>query len=87
MLSLTKIFQFEMAHAIYCYTGACKNIHGHSYQLEVTVTSSQKIDTYILAPGFIIDFKELKQLVNSSIIELFDHSLVLSKTCLLKNSN
>lgn len=27
-----------MAHAIHGYAGACKNIHGHSYELEVTVS-------------------------------------------------
>ena len=38
MLKLTKIFHFEMAHAIHGYAGACKHIHGHSYELHVTVT-------------------------------------------------
>lgn len=82
MLTLTKIFHFEMAHAIYGYPGACKDIHGHSYQLEVSVTSEQAGVSYIPAPGFIIDFKEIKQLVNSSVIHEFDHKLVLSKAFL-----
>lgn len=85
MLSLTKIFQFEMAHAIFGYPGACKNIHGHSYELQVTVTSNHKIEGYIPAPGFIIDFKEIKQIVKSSIIDQLDHELVLSKDFLTKN--
>lgn len=85
MLSLTKIFQFEMAHAIYGYTGACKNIHGHSYELQVTVISGHKIKGYIPGTGFVIDFKELKQLVNSSIIQQLDHKLVLSRKFLEHN--
>ena len=60
-----------MAHAIYGYPGTCKDIHGHSYQLEVTVTSEQAAETYLPTPGFVIDFKELKQFVNSSIIQVF----------------
>ena len=79
MLSLTKLFYFELAHAIHGYSDDCENIHGHSYKLEVTITSAQKKEDYIAAPGFIIDFKELKQIVNSSIIKQFDHRLVLSK--------
>lgn len=39
MLQLTKIFHFEMAHAIDGYAGACKNIHGHTYELHVTVSA------------------------------------------------
>lgn len=68
-----------MAHAIHGYAGACKNIHGHSYELEVTVSGCTTKDEYILAPGFIIDFKELKQLVTDSIIRMIDHKLVLSQ--------
>ena len=82
MLSLTKIFHFEMAHAIHGYPGACKNIHGHSYELHVKVTAGANSRNYIPAPGFIIDFKELKHLVSSAIIKTFDHKLVLSSSYL-----
>ena len=85
MLSLTKIFHFEMAHAIYGYPGSCKNIHGHSYELQVTVTGDKENQNYITAPGFILDFKELKQLVTSSIIKTFDHKLILSGSYLNQN--
>ena len=78
MLRLTKIFHFEMAHAIHGYAGSCKNIHGHSYELQVTVSSDNVQKEYIPAPGFVIDFKELKKLINVSIIENFDHKLILS---------
>ena len=69
MLTLTKIFHFEMAHAIYGYSGACKDIHGHSYELHVTVSSSNKGIDFLPSPGFIIDFKEIKQAVLSSVIQ------------------
>ncbi len=78
MIRLTKIFHFEMAHAIHGYQGACKNIHGHSYELHVTLGTIEIQKAYILMPGFIIDFKQIKNLVNTAIIEKFDHSLILS---------
>lgn len=78
MIRLTKIFHFEMAHAIYGYGGACRHIHGHSYELEVSVCSAGYFENYIPAPGFVIDFKEIKKLVNTCIIEAFDHKMVLS---------
>ncbi len=82
MLRLTKIFHFEMAHAIHGYQGACKNIHGHSYELHVTLGTSSVQKEYIPSPGFIIDFKQIKNLVNVALIEKFDHSLVLSEAYL-----
>lgn len=86
MLSVTKIFYFEMAHAIEGYSGPCKNVHGHSYELHVTVSNSFNGDNYIPSPGFVLDFKELKQLVQSSVLESLDHKLVLSDRFLAKNN-
>jgi 6-pyruvoyltetrahydropterin/6-carboxytetrahydropterin synthase len=68
-----------MAHAIHGYQGACRNIHGHSYELHVTLGTSAIQKEYIPSPGFIIDFKQIKNLVNNAIIENFDHSLILSE--------
>jgi 6-pyruvoyltetrahydropterin/6-carboxytetrahydropterin synthase len=72
-----------MAHAIHGYQGACKNIHGHSYELHVTLGTSTVQKKYIPSPGFIIDFKQIKNLVNIAIIEKFDHSMILSEAYLL----
>jgi len=80
MLRLTKIFHFEMAHAIEGYPGACRNIHGHSYELHVSVTTRNNSgDNYFPSPGILLDFKELKQLVNTAIMNKFDHQLILSE--------
>lgn len=86
MIQLTKIFYFEMAHALFGYKGACKNIHGHSYELHVSVTSGKVDDEYIPADGIVFDFKELKQVVRITIIDKLDHSLVLSGKYIEKNS-
>ena len=67
-----------MAHAIHGYPGKCRDIHGHSYELHVTVTSDTH-DGYLTSPGFIIDFKWLKHIINECIIRQFDHKLLLSK--------
>lgn len=85
MLKLTKIFHFETAHAIHGYDGACKNIHGHSYELHVTVTAATKTDDYIPAPGFVIDFKEIKKVVKEQVIVNLDHKLILSKQFISEN--
>lgn len=78
MLQLTKIFHFEMAHAIHGYPGACKNIHGHSYELHVSVGISNASNYFIPEPGFILDFKQIKELIKAFVISNFDHKLVLS---------
>ena len=78
MITVTRIFSFEMAHALHNYEGPCANIHGHSYILHVTVKSTKERESELVPPGFIIDFKELKEIVNTKVITLLDHKLVLS---------
>ena len=67
-----------MAHAIHNYDGACKNVHGHSYELHVTVGSLVNENAFLPAPGFLLDFKDLKTIVQKAVVDLFDHKLVLS---------
>lgn len=82
MLKVTKIFRFETAHAIHGYEGLCKNIHGHSYILHVTVGISNSNDDYLPGTGFIIDFKDLKKIINEVVVKPFDHALILSENFL-----
>lgn len=79
MITLTKIFRFEVAHAIHGYSGACANIHGHSYELHVCVAGMQKGENFIGGTGIVIDFKDLKKLVQESVIGRLDHKLILSR--------
>lgn len=85
MLSVTKIFRFEAAHAIHGYPGACANIHGHSYELHVSVSTRENEDNYIPGTGIVMDFKELKTLVQECVINKLDHQLILSKNFLATN--
>ncbi|MBL0335454.1 MAG: 6-carboxytetrahydropterin synthase [Chitinophagaceae bacterium] len=78
MLSVTKIFRFEMAHALNGYQGPCRFIHGHSYELHVSICPVHTSHEYIPAPGILYDFKELKKLVQETVISRLDHHLVLS---------
>jgi len=78
-IRVTKIFRFEMAHALWGYDGLCKNIHGHSYILKVTVTGEPISDPDDIKLGMVIDFGDLKRIVNRHIVDVYDHALVLSK--------
>ncbi len=76
-IRLTKEFRFEMAHALHNYDGLCKNIHGHSYILQVTVigTPCKKLDNPKL--GMVMDFGHLKAIVNDEIVSKLDHAVVV----------
>ena len=78
-IRITKQFSFETGHALYGYDGKCKNVHGHSYKLSVTVIGSPIADTNHVKYGMVIDFGDLKSIVKKQIIEVFDHALVLNE--------
>ena len=78
MIRITKEFKFEMAHALHGYDGLCKNIHGHSYKLWVTVKGEVRNKNGHVKDGMVIDFAELKEIVKPEIIDKYDHSLVLN---------
>lgn len=79
MIRLTKIFHFESAHALSQYTGKCKNIHGHSYELYVTISGIPEKNPKISTCGMVIDFGDLKKIVNQYIIDVLDHAIILNR--------
>ncbi|TAK33935.1 MAG: 6-carboxytetrahydropterin synthase [Saprospiraceae bacterium] len=79
-IRLTKSFSFEMAHALPGYDGACKNIHGHSYRLKVTIAGSPMRQSGHPKDGMVMDFKVLKNIVKVQIEDVFDHALVLPES-------
>jgi len=78
-IRITKKFSFEAGHALYGYDGKCKNLHGHSYHLEVTVIGKPITDPNHVKHGMVIDFGDLKRIVKSEIIDVFDHAIMLNK--------
>lgn len=72
MLTVTKHFGFEACHHLPFYEGACHNVHGHSYKLDVTVGGQIIKDGP--KQGMIIDFKDLKKIVKENVVDKLDHS-------------
>ncbi|MEN8115769.1 MAG: 6-carboxytetrahydropterin synthase QueD [Bacteroidota bacterium] len=77
-IRVTKRFHFEMAHTLYQYDGLCRNIHGHSYNLEVTLAGETKKEPGHPKDGMVLDFGELKNIVKSKIVDRFDHALMVN---------
>ena len=68
-----------MAHALHGHDGLCKNIHGHTYHLHVTLIGEplQKKDDP--KDGMVVDFSDFKKIVREEVVDVFDHALVLQK--------
>ncbi|MFT4832729.1 MAG: 6-pyruvoyltetrahydropterin/6-carboxytetrahydropterin synthase [Psychroserpens sp.] len=78
-IRITKQFSFETGHALFGYDGKCRNVHGHSYKLSVTVIGKPITDTSHVKLGMVIDFSDLKKIVKEEIVDQFDHATVFNK--------
>jgi 6-pyruvoyltetrahydropterin/6-carboxytetrahydropterin synthase len=78
-IRITKQFEFETGHALYGYDGKCRNVHGHSYKLSVTVIGTPIEDKNNVKYGMVIDFTDLKKIVKEQIVDAFDHATVFNK--------
>jgi 6-pyruvoyltetrahydropterin/6-carboxytetrahydropterin synthase len=77
-IRVTREFTFEMAHVLTNYDGPCRNVHGHSYRLFVTLSGVPINDKTNPKNGMVIDFTILKEIVLKNIVNQFDHSVVIS---------
>lgn len=77
-IRITKKFDFEAGHALFGYDGKCKDLHGHSYKLFVTVIGTPIGDAQNVKNGMVIDFGDLKSIVNQEVIKPYDHAIFLN---------
>ncbi len=78
MIRITKIFNFETAHVLYNYDGKCKNMHGHSYKLFVTVKGNPINDLDHHKNGMVVDFGDIKKIVKEEIVDIWDHAVLVN---------
>ena len=71
MITVTKTVKFDAAHVLTNHQGLCKNLHGHTYRVDVSV--AQTADD---GRDMVIDFKDLKRIATETICDRFDHAFI-----------
>ncbi len=65
---VSKVFTFDAAHQLTDYHGECENLHGHTFQLVVTIEHPVQKD------GMAFDFVQLKNIVRERVVSRLDHT-------------
>lgn len=65
--TVSRTFTFEAAHRLAWHPGKCRELHGHSYRLDVTVGGP------LDANGVVVDFDDLSEIVGREVIDRWDH--------------
>lgn len=71
VMQICKSFVFDACHFLPYHDRRCKFMHGHTYHMEICVQNRVLQET-----GMVIDFGELKTIVNEDVIDSFDHGFL-----------
>ena len=71
MITVTKTIKFDAAHVLTNHQGLCKNLHGHTYRVDVSVAQAEGD-----ASDMVMDFKDLKRVATEVVCERFDHAFI-----------
>ena len=75
-VTVCKEVTFDCAHMLSGHEALCKNLHGHTYKVQVSVTNEQRVEGPSV--DMVIDFKHLKEAITKSILDKFDHAIIFS---------
>ena len=79
MISITRKLEFDAGHRIPHHNGQCRNLHGHRYTLELTVTGDLMPEDGRSDEGMVVDFGDVKKLACAHLVDRWDHAFLVWK--------
>ena len=79
MLTITRKLEFDAGHRIPDHNSQCRNLHGHRYTLEITLTGTVVTQEGQSDTGMIMDFSDVKRLAKDALVDVWDHAFLVYK--------
>ncbi|MBL8522223.1 MAG: 6-carboxytetrahydropterin synthase QueD [Betaproteobacteria bacterium] len=76
-ISITRRLEFDAGHRLPNHQSQCRNIHGHRYALEITLTSEVIHEEGAADDGMVMDFGDIKRIANEKLVDLWDHAFLV----------
>ncbi|HEX8601082.1 MAG TPA: 6-carboxytetrahydropterin synthase QueD [Pseudoduganella sp.] len=77
MLTITRKLEFDAGHRIPDHKSQCRNLHGHRYTLEITLTGEVIASEGNSDNGMIMDFSDVKALAKEHLVDVWDHAFLV----------
>ncbi|MET0268018.1 MAG: 6-carboxytetrahydropterin synthase QueD [Duganella sp.] len=77
MLTITRKLEFDAGHRIPDHKSQCRNLHGHRYTLEITLTGEIITAEGNSDNGMIMDFSDIKSLAKEHLVDVWDHAFIV----------
>ena len=76
---ITSRMEFDAGHRIPNHKSTCRNLHGHRYAIEVSLSGEIIQQENLSDFGMVLDFKDAKELIRSTIVDPWDHAFIVYK--------
>jgi 6-pyruvoyltetrahydropterin/6-carboxytetrahydropterin synthase len=78
-MQITTRLEFDAGHRIPCHKSQCRNLHGHRYAIEITLSGDiiQREDTS--DNGMVMDFSDVKAIARRAVVDVWDHAFLVYK--------
>ncbi|AKQ59929.1 6-carboxytetrahydropterin synthase QueD [Bordetella hinzii] len=77
MISVTRRLEFDAGHRIPDHRSQCRNLHGHRYVLEITLTGDVVQTPGQSDTGMVMDFSDIKHIAKTHVVDVWDHAFLV----------
>lgn len=78
-MQITTRLEFDAGHRIPDHKSQCRNLHGHRYALEITLSGDIISQQEVSENGMVMDFSDVKKIARESVVDLWDHAFLVYK--------
>jgi len=76
-MQITTRLEFDAGHRIPCHKSQCKNLHGHRYAIEITLSGDIIKNERASENGMVMDFSDVKAIAKSAVVDVWDHAFLV----------
>jgi 6-pyruvoyltetrahydropterin/6-carboxytetrahydropterin synthase len=76
-VSITRRLEFDAGHRLPGHRSQCRNVHGHRYALEITLTAEVIHEEGQPDDGMVMDFSDVKRIAEDKLVSLWDHAFLV----------
>ena len=79
IIAITRRLEFDAGHRLPNHKSQCRNIHGHRYALEITLSSEVIHEEGAADDGMVMDFGDIKRIAKEKLVDLWDHAFLVHR--------
>lgn len=76
-MHITTRLEFDAGHRIPCHKSQCRNLHGHRYAIEITLSGDIIQQEGSSDDGMVMDFSDVKAIAKRALVDVWDHAFLV----------